>query len=295
MSRAESQASALPADSDIAEAVAAALAEDLGSGDLSSELVPAQRQLCAEIRSREPMVLCGLPWVEAAFCQLDATVDCHWHHDDGTVLMAPALLGTVRGSARALLSAERTALNFLQLLSGTATSCHRLSRELEGLAVRLLDTRKTLPGLRLAQKYAVRCGGGDNHRLGLYDGILLKENHLAVLDEIGTAVRAARQRFPAVDVTVEVETAEQLCAAVEAAADCALLDNFSLAELAEAVRCCGGRIRLEASGGIDVEQLRAVAATGVDSISVGALTKHCRAIDLSMRVVAVDGTAVPPS
>ena len=168
-----------PPQADIAAMVALALAEDLGSGDLSGALVPSQQPLCAELRSREPMVLCGLPWAQAAFCQLDSAAECRWHYHDGEELLEPTVFGTVRAQAQALLGAERTALNFLQLLSGTATACHRLAHELEGLPVRLLDTRKTVPGLRLAQKYAVRCGGGDNHRLGLYDGILIKENHLA--------------------------------------------------------------------------------------------------------------------
>ena len=291
MGGAEWRPVAPPSQGDIAAAVALALAEDLGSGDLSGALVPAQQRLCAELRSREPMVLCGLPWAEATFRQLDPAVACRWRHSDGEELAAPALLGTVRGMARALLGAERTALNFLQLLSGTATGCRRLVRALEGLEVRLLDTRKTVPGLRLAQKYAVRCGGGANHRLGLYDGILLKENHLAALGSIGAAVRAARRRSPEAEVTVEVEDAGQLREAVAAGADCALLDNFSLAALSQAAQQCGGRIRLEASGGIDATQLRAVAATGVDCISVGALTKHCRAIDLSMRVVVADSAA----
>ncbi len=275
----------LPADLD--RTVATALAEDIGSGDLTARLVPADAVGRARVITRESAVLCGAPWVDAVFAALDPAVHVVWHSRDGATVAPGQLLFEASGPARALLTGERSALNFLQLLSGTATAAQRYVQAIEGTGCRILDTRKTLPGLRLAQKYAVRCGGGGNHRLGLYDGILIKENHIAAAGSIAAAVTAARRLAPSVPVEVEVETLDELEQAFAADADMALLDEFSLAELAQAVarnRCRLRPLGLEASGGIDLATIRQVAATGVDFISIGAITKHVRAVDLSMRL-----------
>ena len=272
---------------DIRPTVAAALAEDVGSGDLTAQLVPAHARGRARVITREAGILCGRAWVDAVFAALDAAVRTTWHAVDGAELSPGQLLLEADGPARALLTGERTALNFLQTLSGTATAARRYAAAVAGTGCRILDTRKTLPGLRLAQKYAVRCGGGHNHRLGLYDGILIKENHIAAAGSIAAAVGAARRLAPSVPVEVEVETLEELDQAFAADADLALLDEFSLEDLRTAVARNRRRTRplgLEASGGIDLDTIGAIAATGVDFISVGSMTKHLRALDLSMRL-----------
>ncbi len=273
----------LPAD--LPETVARALAEDLGAGDLTADLIPEGTRASATVLTRERAILCGGPWFEEVFRQLDEEIDIEWRATEGEPVEPGQTLCLLSGPARPLLSGERTALNFLQTLSGTATSVHHHVRALIGTGTRLLDTRKTLPGLRQAQKYAVRIGGGRNHRMGLYDGILIKENHILACGSIAAAVAAARQRHPGIEVEVEVENLEELEQALAAGADILLLDNFDLEMLREAVRRTAGRAKLEASGGVDLDGLRAIAETGVDYISVGALTKHLRAIDLSMRFV----------
>jgi nicotinate-nucleotide pyrophosphorylase (carboxylating) len=267
--------------------VATALAEDVGGGDLTAQLVPAAAHGRARVITREAGVLCGAAWVDAVFAALDSAVRVRWHAADGATVAPGELLFEAAGPARALLTGERTALNFLQMLSGTATAAQRYAAAIAGTGCQILDTRKTIPGLRLAQKYAVRCGGGRNHRLGLYDGILIKENHIAAAGSIAAAVTAARRLAPAVPVEVEVETLGELEQAFAADADLALLDEFSLEDLRTAVARNRARARplgLEASGGIDLATIGAVAATGVDFISVGSMTKHVRALDLSMRL-----------
>ena len=272
---------------DLAACVARALAEDVGSGDLTARLVPAAARGRARVISRESAVICGAAWVERVFAELDPAVQVEWAVADGASVAPNDLVFEAVGPARALLTGERTALNFLQTLSGTATTARRYVEAIRGTKCQLLDTRKTLPGLRLAQKYAVRCGGGRNHRIGLYDGILIKENHIAAAGSIGAAIRAARALTAGVPVEVEVETLRELEEAFAAEADLALLDEFSLADLATAVASNRARDRplgLEASGGVDIDSIRSIAATGVDFISVGSITKHVRAIDLSMRL-----------
>ncbi|MFU8837100.1 MAG: carboxylating nicotinate-nucleotide diphosphorylase [Thiohalomonadaceae bacterium] len=267
----------------IVSQVAVALAEDLGNGDLTAALIPSDAQAQATVISREAAVLCGQEWFDAVFAQLDTAIQINWLVEDGSALQPDQTLCTLSGPARAILSGERTALNFLQSLSGTATLAQRYVQAVAGTGVRILDTRKTLPGLRLAQKYAVRCGGASNHRVGLYDGILIKENHIMAAGGIPQAVAQARQYFPGMPVEVEVESLDELHQALDAGAEAMLLDNMSLATLAEAVTITAGRARLEASGGVNLDTIRAIAQTGVNDISVGELTKHLRAIDLSMR------------
>ena len=273
--------------SDLADTVARALAEDVGSGDLTAALIPAGRTGRARIITREAAVFAGRPFVDEVFRQVDPRVQVEWHAEDGAAVVPDQLLYRLAGPARSLLTGERTALNFVQSLSGTATATRRYADALAGLPCRILDTRKTLPGLRNAQKYAVRCGGGTNHRIGLYDGILIKENHIMAAGSIAAAVDAARASGTKVPVEVEVETLEELRQALDAGADMALLDEFSLDDLRAAVAMnrahSRGPMQLEASGGITLESLRPVAETGVDFISVGSLTKHVRAVDLSMR------------
>lgn len=280
----------MPAPSDLIEQVGRALAEDIGPGDLTASLIPAERNGRAAVITREPAVICGIPYVEAVFHAIEPRVRIDWRVAEGDLARADQLLFTVEGPARALLTAERTALNFLQMLCATATAAHELAVLLEGTNCRLLDTRKTIPGLRTAQKYAVRVGGGHNHRMGLFDGILIKENHIMAAGSIGAAVAAAlasaQRAGGQVRVEVEVEDLEQLRQAIDARADIALLDNFSLAAMREAVAVNAAAHRpleLEASGGITASTIRSIAGTGVDFISVGAITKHVRAIDLSMR------------
>ncbi|MGH8307853.1 MAG: carboxylating nicotinate-nucleotide diphosphorylase [Gammaproteobacteria bacterium] len=268
---------------DISASVRHALAEDIGDGDLTAALIDANARARGQVISREPAIICGSAWFEEVFRQLDERIRVEWKVHDGDSISADQILCRLQGPARGLLSGERTALNFLQALSGTATIAHRYAETIKGTRAVILDTRKTLPGLRSAQKYAVRCGGATNHRMGLFDGILIKENHIAAAGSITAAVKAARGRDTKVPVEVEVENLEQLREALAVGANILLLDNFDLPNLREAVRITAGRAKLEASGGIDLEYVRAVAETGVDYISVGALTKHLRAIDLSMR------------
>ncbi len=260
-----------------------ALHEDLGDGDLTANLLPEGLQATARLITREDAVLCGTCWFNSVFKQLDKNIEIQWHAEDGDDIFENQELCTIEGSARVLLTGERTAMNFIQTLSGTATTAREYAKILEGTTTKLLDTRKTIPGLREAQKYAVRSGGGYNHRLGLFDGILLKENHIAASGSIANAVSAAKERYPETSVEVEVETLDELNQAIEAKADIIMLDNFSLTDMREAVVITDGRARLEASGGFDMQTLRETAETGVDYISVGALTKHIRALDLSMR------------
>jgi nicotinate-nucleotide pyrophosphorylase (carboxylating) len=263
--------------------VSCALAEDLGSGDITAELIPEDCTWKASVYSRESAILCGRNWFDAVFHHLDERTEVRWYAADGDAIAAHQVVCTLKGPARCLLSGERTALNFLQTLSGTATLARSYARQLEGLQTRVLDTRKTIPGLRRAQKYAVRCGGCHNHRFGLYDAFLIKENHIAAAGSIAQAIQTARQHKPDFMVEIEVESLEQLQQALDAGADRILLDNFSLAQLNKAVTLTKRRVQLEASGGITLDNIRQYAQIGVDYISVGALTKNVRAIDLSMR------------
>ena len=274
-----------PADLDAQ--VSAALREDVGRGDVTAALVPPEQRVRGQIVSREAAILCGQPWVEACFRQLDPQIRLTWHLPEGATLAPGARVCTVEGAARGVLTGERTALNFLQLLSGTATAAHRFAQAVAGTGCTVLDTRKTLPGLRNAQKYAVRCGGAANHRMGLYDMVLIKENHILAAGSIGAAVGAARRLAAGVRIEVEVESLEELEQAFAAAPDIVMLDEFSLEDMREAVarnRARGRPVQLEASGSVSLESIAEVAATGVDFISVGALTKHVRAVDLSMRL-----------
>ncbi|MBP6724857.1 MAG: carboxylating nicotinate-nucleotide diphosphorylase [Halioglobus sp.] len=274
-----------PSDAVIMANVRAALAEDVGSGDISAALIPLGAQATARVITREDGVLCGRAWVEAVFAELDPAITLAWRAADGERIVAGQVLFTASGSARGLLTGERCALNFLQLLSGTATTCRRYATLVEGTGVRLLDTRKTIPGLRIAQKYAVRCGGCYNHRMGLYDAFLIKENHIHAAGGIARAVQAARQHAPGKPVEVEVENLDELEQALAAGCDRVMLDNFSLELMARAVKRCGQRAELEASGNVTEQGLRSIAETGVDFISIGALTKDCKALDLSMRLL----------
>jgi nicotinate-nucleotide pyrophosphorylase (carboxylating) len=279
---AEGPAAAPPADSIDAD-VARALAEDLGRGDLTADLLPADAHATATVICREHAVIAGRPWFDACFRHLDAGVRIDWHVDEGDRVAPETVLCTVRGPARALVSGERPALNFLQTLSGTATETARYVAALKGTRTRVLDTRKTLPGLRLAQKYAVRCAGGSNHRIGLFDAMLVKENHIAAAGSIAAAVQAARALHPDAPLEVEVESLDQLAQALDAGVDRIMLDEFTPAMVMDAVRRAAGRVPLEVSGSVDLDSLRAIADMGVDYISVGALTKHVHAVDLSMR------------
>ena len=264
--------------------VRTALAEDLGSGDITAQLIPEQRMARARIITREAATICGTAWVDEVFRQLDPRVQVTWNVADGERAMQDQTLFSLEGPARALLSGERSALNFLQLLSGVATRCREYADLVEGTPVRLLDTRKTLPGLRLAQKYAVTCGGCHNHRIGLYDAFLIKENHIAACGGIAQAVASARQIAPGRPVEVEVENLDELREALEAGADIIMLDELDHADMRTAVALSAGRAKLEASGGINRDTLRSYAETGVDYISIGTLTKDVKAIDLSMRL-----------
>ena len=261
-----------------------ALMEDVGAGDITAQLIPAERLAQAVIITREAAVISGTAWVDAVFRQLDPRVAVHWRVVDGEQVAADRVLFQLEGPARALLTGERAALNFLQTLSGVATRCRHYADLVEGTGVRLLDTRKTIPGLRLAQKYAVTWGGLHNHRIGLYDAFLIKENHIAACGGIAEAVAAAHRIAPGKPVEVEVESLDELEQALRAGADVVMLDELSLADMRTAVGVTAGRAKLEASGGIDDGTLRAIAETGVDYISIGALTKHVRAVDLSMRL-----------
>ena len=265
--------------------VRAALEEDVGSGDLTAALIPENVQAIARVVCRDQAVLCGQAWFDAVFQALDPRVEITWQMRDGYDLAAGQTLCQVRGPARAILTGERCALNFLQTLSGTATTTRAYVAAIAGMHTKLLDTRKTLPGLRLAQKYAVYCGGALNHRKGLYDAILIKENHIALAGSISAAIEAARRLAPPnTPVEVEVENLDQLRSALAVGVKKILLDNFSLELMREAVKLTADIATLEASGGVGIEGLHAIAATGVDFISVGSLTKHVRAVDLSLRV-----------
>jgi nicotinate-nucleotide pyrophosphorylase (carboxylating) len=268
---------------DIAAAVRRALDEDVGAGDLTAALIRASARSEAAVVCREQAILCGRPWVDEVFRQLDPQVQVTWHARDADPLEPDQVVCTLSGPSRALLTGERTALNFLQTLSGTATAARRYADAVRGTGARILDTRKTLPGLRRAQKYAVRCGGCQNHRMGLYDAILIKENHILAAGSIGAAVARVRADAPGVPVEVEVETLAELEAALAAGVPRVLLDDFTPAQLREAVAIARGRAELEASGGVTLEDIARVAATGVDYISIGAMTKHLRAVDFSMR------------
>lgn len=273
---------------DIAATVQRALEEDIGAGDLTARLISARATASAELIAREDAVLCGTAWFDEVFRQLDTGVRCDWQAHDAETIHAGQRLCRLTGAARALLSGERTALNFLQTLSGTATATRRYTDAIRGTNAAILDTRKTLPGLRRAQKYAVVCGGGKNHRLGLYDAILIKENHITAAGSIAAALRAAQAAAPSgVPVEIEVEHLAQLREALAAGATHVLLDNFDLTGLRAAVLETAGRAVLEASGGVSLDNVRAIAETGVDFISVGALTKHVRAVDLSLRFLPV--------
>jgi nicotinate-nucleotide pyrophosphorylase (carboxylating) len=272
---------------DLAQQVEAALREDIGGGDVTAALVPAAQRVRGSVITRESAILAGRPWVDATFRHLDPHVQLSWHASDGEPIAANQVVFDIAGSARPVLTGERTALNFLQLLSGTATATQRFAQAISGTGCAILDTRKTLPGLRSAQKYAVLCGGGRNHRMGLYDRVLVKENHIAAAGSLTGAVRAARSHAPGLTVEVEVETLAEFGEALDAAPDIVMLDDFNHADLRSAValnRARGRRVLLEASGNVSLETVRAVAETGVDFISVGALTKHVRAVDLSMRL-----------
>lgn len=269
---------------DIPRTVTWALEEDVRTGDVTAQLIPADTQARATLITREEAVICGTAWVDEVFRQVDARVTVRWHVKDGQKVSGDTLLAEFEGPARALLTGERTALNFLQTLSGTATVCRQYADIVDGSPVQLLDTRKTLPGLRSAQKYAVTCGGCFNHRLGLHDAFLIKENHIAACGGVAEAIEAAHRQAPGKPVEIEVENLEELTAALAAKADIIMLDELSLEDTYKAVKLTAGRAKLEISGGVSPERLKALAATGVDYISIGSLTKHVRAVDLSMRV-----------
>jgi len=269
-------------DEPLLQTVRSALAEDVGSGDITAHLIPENHSAHASVICREPAVLCGMAWFNAVFAELDTRVQVDWHVHDGAQAVAGQHLCSLQGPARAMLTGERTGLNFLQTLSGTATLARRYADVVADLPVRILDTRKTLPGLRLAQKYAVRIGGCHNHRTGLYDGILIKENHIVAAGSIQQAIQQARAENPGMPVEIEVENTLQIHQALESGAERLLLDNFTLPELKQAVNLVDGRAELEASGGITLENLREVALAGVDFISIGTLTKNLQSIDLSM-------------
>ena len=265
--------------------VRAALAEDIGSGDITAALIPAANHATARVITREDGVLCGTAWVDEVFAQLDPRVTIEWQMADGDRIAGGDTLFEIDGPARSLLTGERTALNFLQLLSGTATICQHYAALVSGTGVRLLDTRKTIPGLRIAQKYAVSCGGCHNHRIGLFDAFLIKENHISACGGIAAAVAAARSHAPDKPVEVEVESLAELRQALAAGCDRVMLDNFSRDQLVDAVALNNHQAELEASGNVTEKTLRAIAETGVDYISIGALTKDCKALDLSMRLL----------
>ncbi len=274
----------------IQQQISLALAEDLNhkhpdqGGDITAELLPADKQASATIICREDMVLAGSQWLNETFAQLDPSIQIQWQAKDGDFVKANSTLCTLKGNARRLLTGERTALNFLQTLSGTATVTRKYVEILKGTQCTVLDTRKTLPGLRFAQKYAVTCGGGQNHRIGLFDAFLIKENHIMACGGIANAVATARSNHPEVKLEVEVENLDELGQALTAGADIIMLDNFSHADMRTAVKQAAGKAKLEASGNMTLVLMRQVAEIGVDYISVGALTKHVQAIDLSMRI-----------
>jgi nicotinate-nucleotide pyrophosphorylase (carboxylating) len=278
---------------DLSLQVQTALREDVGTGDVTAGLIPAERQARGRVVSREHAVVCGKAWVAEVFRQLDPSIHLTWHVEDGASVSPGDTVFEIAGSARPVLTGERTALNFLQLLCGTATETRRFVDAVAGTGCTILDTRKTLPGLRTAQKYAVRCGGAGNHRIGLYDMVLIKENHIATAGSITAAIAAARRAAPGLKVEVEVESLPELDQALAASPDIIMLDNFSHADMRTAVarnRAHARPAKLEASGNVDLGTVRDIAQTGVDYISVGAITKNTRAIDLSMRLDFIGGS-----
>lgn len=270
----------------IARQVAAALAEDMGAGDVTAALVPDAQQVRAQVIAREPAILCGTDWVDATFKQLDSAISLDWQVHDGERMLPDTPVLRLAGPARPILTGERTALNFLQTLSATATAANRFVEAVAGTSCQILDTRKTLPGLRLAQKYAARCGGARNHRLGLYDMVLIKENHIIAAGSIATAIATARRTSPGIPVEVEVESLDEFDQALDGGADIIMLDELSSDDMRTAVainRERGGLAKLEASGSVTLATVRDIALTGVDYISIGGITKHVQAVDLSMR------------
>jgi len=261
-----------------------ALEEDIGSGDITGMLIPEETEVSAQIITREPMILCGSGWVEETFYLLNPAICVQWFYEESQHVEANAVICWIQGQARDLLCAERTALNFLQTLSATATQTHAYAEKLSGSSMQLLDTRKTIPGLRYAQKYAVRCGGGYNHRLGLYDAFLIKENHIKACGSITLAIQKARELFPDKKLEVEVENLEEFKMALSAAPDIIMLDNFNLEDMQSAVNLRGQQkaIKIEISGNVNLENITDIARTGADFVSVGAITKHIRAIDLTL-------------
>ena len=270
---------------DVAEMVKHALAEDLGRGDVTAALIPPNNKSNAEIVSREAAILCGTEWVDKVFQQLSENIWVKWYANDCDEIAPEHPICSIEGNSRAILSGERTALNFLQTLSATATAARHYANAVAGTGTKILDTRKTLPGLRLAQKYAVRCGGCHNHRIGLFDAILIKENHITAVGGVAAAVKNARDRSPQLLLEVEVETLDQLKEAIQSGADRVLLDNFSIQQMRTAVEITRGQLELEASGNINIETVREYAETGVNYISIGAITKHIKAVDLSLRIL----------
>ena len=262
----------------------AALAEDIGSGDITAALIPEDATLGARILAREAGILCGNRFAARVFELVDTRISVEWHLEDGQEVTPGACICSIHGPSRGILTAERSALNFLQTLSGTATVSRELARLVRHTDVKLLDTRKTIPGLRLAQKYAVRTGGCHNHRMGLYDAFLIKENHIRACGGITQAINTARQKYPGKPIEIEVTSLGELAIALQARADTVMLDNFDLETISKAVALNAGRARLEASGNVDKTSLVSIAETGVDYISIGALTKHCRALDMSLLV-----------
>lgn len=273
----------LPSAEMISRQVAAVLAEDVGSGDRTAALIPKGALSSVRVVCREEAVLCGIAWFDEAFRQLEGEVSVRWLAKDGELIKSDQVVCELQGDARALLTAERTALNYLQTLSGTATLAREYAQAVAGTGAHVLDTRKTVPGLRLQQKYAVACGGCYNHRIGLYDAILIKENHILAAGSISGALKAAHTMAPDLEIEIEVENLDELEQALHAGARRVLLDNFTLAQLREAVKFNAGRARLESSGNVTLQNIRSIAETGVDDISVGALTKDVRAVDFSMR------------
>lgn len=264
--------------------VAFALKEDIGSGDITAQLIPDDQEITATVISREPAVLCGQAWVNEVFSQLDSRVTLSWHNNEGDILESNKPFLTIKGHARTILTGERTALNFLQSLSYTATVTNQYSQIVANTQLTILDTRKTIPGMRRAQKYAVAVGGGKNHRMGLYDAFLIKENHIMAAGSIANAVSMAKKIAPGKTIEVETENLKEVSMAVAAGADIIMLDNFSYEDMSKAVADFKGQVKFEASGNMDKERLLQVAETGVDYVSIGALTKHIQAIDLSLRV-----------
>ncbi|MGD8483797.1 MAG: carboxylating nicotinate-nucleotide diphosphorylase [Thioalkalispiraceae bacterium] len=263
--------------------VTAALEEDVGDGDITAMLIPENKLIMAEVICRESAVLCGKDWFNLVFEKLSANIELRWQKNDGDEIQQNEVICDLSGPARAILTGERSALNFLQTLSGTATTTRQFARAIADTNCQVLDTRKTIPGYRLAQKYAVHCGGGSNHRLGLYDMVLIKENHITAAGSIANAVQAARQLAPGFDIEVEVETLEELQQALDCGVTRILLDNMNPAQLLQAVELNAGKAKLEASGNVNLDTVHSIAETGVDYVSVGSMTKHIRAIDFSMR------------